>query len=672
MLALVLVYVLGTKVAASQADDLLDSAVMQMRADIDKGPDDVINLVGASIVRRFNKPELITNDDIMAYSRMLPLDEICVVDSNSVFLCSTDPSVPIGDKFNLSSKRRLLDYTPLMHGLPNLVEPAFRISADDPNACRKYGATAWSENRGFVQIGLDIKRLGTDLEFYYRTVACDWSIGVCGYYLVADPKTGKIVTATNSGLRGKLLRDDDVAPNIPEKCPGDEESRLYLIGGSKCYVRDFVHCGLRVIAVVPEAEVSAYRTVAVSIASVVMFVLMSAFGVMISAIVKRNAQMRKFFEAERAQAERELAMAKSIQMNALPAVFPPYPDIADRIDICAAMHTAKEVGGDFYDFYYVGANKLAILIADVSGKGVPAAMFMMRAKTTLQAVLRGGGEIGEAVSDANMRISDGNDATMFVTAWIGVIDLCTGEVEYVNAGHNPPILHRRGGHNEWLRSLSGPPLAVVSNVKYKKHNLVLNPGDGIFLYTDGVTEAVNVSCELFGESRLFEALSNPKDVKFSIRSAQRLCEDIAMRVKDFEGAAEQADDITMLAFNLNGEERTFVCTSEGILESQKFLEGYCDNPKASVIHDEIVSNIVRCSGAQIFAMKIVNCGDGFVITYTDSGKPFDPTTEIADPDLTASVESRKIGGLGMYMVKKMSKSVTYRRKGDYNELSVSI
>lgn len=259
-------------------------------------------------------------------------------------------------------------------------------------------------------------------------------------------------------------------------------------------------------------------------------------------------RLRGFIEEAAHRADAELAMAKAIQINALPSTFPPNPSLADRLDIYARMATAKEVGGDFYDLFLVGPERLAFVIADVSGKGVPAALFMMRAKATIQGLLRSGTDIVEAVVTANDRLAESNDANLFVTAWIGVIDLKTGQVDYVNAGHNPPLVKRADGSVEYLRAKSGPPLAAMSGIAFRRQTLTLAPDDGIVLYTDGVTEAVNKSLELYGEDRLrttLLGLVGAKNVRDILAGIQR-------DVDAFADGTEQADDISLLALKLIG------------------------------------------------------------------------------------------------------------------------
>ena len=257
-------------------------------------------------------------------------------------------------------------------------------------------------------------------------------------------------------------------------------------------------------------------------------------------------RLRGYIEEAEHRADAELVMAKSIQTNSLPSHFPPYPNLVDKIDIFARMITAKEVGGDFYDFYFVGPEKLALVMADVSGKGIPAALFMMRAKATIQSYLRSGLGIVEAVESANRWLAAENDANMFVTAWIGIVDLSTGELEYVNAGHNPPLVKRADRQVEYLSPRSGPPLAVMDGVSYRRQTLSLKPGDGLLLYTDGVTEAMNAAGALYGEDRLLQTMKG----LLGMEDEGVLIDGVLKDIDVFVGGAEQSDDITMLGFKL--------------------------------------------------------------------------------------------------------------------------
>ena len=252
----------------------------------------------------------------------------------------------------------------------------------------------------------------------------------------------------------------------------------------------------------------------------------AALGDMIAEVEQRNAQ--------------DLVTAKAIQESALPRTFPAFPHI-NRFDIYASMTPAREVGGDFYDFFLVGGSKLAFLIADVSGKGIPAALFMMAAKTQIKNRLESGMPIGDAIEIANDELCDGNDAGMFVTVFACVLDYETGKLDYVNAGHNPPLV-RHDGQWTWLNAVSGMPLGLFGGIPYDRFELELVSGDALYLYTDGVSEALSMDKTFFGEERLFEVLG-----RCANQDAQLICADVRDAVSNFTRGAEQSDDITMLA-----------------------------------------------------------------------------------------------------------------------------
>ncbi len=245
--------------------------------------------------------------------------------------------------------------------------------------------------------------------------------------------------------------------------------------------------------------------------------------------------------------ESELMAARAIQKSALPSTFPPFPDIA-RFDVFAVMNAAREIGGDFYDFFLLDGSgpdsgKLVFLIADVSGKGVPAALFMMKAKALLRDAVESGAELGAAVAEANRQLIEGNDTGMFVTAWVGLLDYGTGHVDYVNAGHNPPLLCRDGGC-EWLAETSGLPLGLF-DLPYEARCLDCSAGDKVLLYTDGVTEAMSKDGELYGDNRLAAVVAAGFD-----EHPKALVSTVRHDVASFALGAEQSDDITILALEL--------------------------------------------------------------------------------------------------------------------------
>ena len=381
--------------------------------------------------------------------------------------------------------------------------------------------------------------------------------------------------------------------------------------------------------------------------------------------------------AERERMSVELALAATIQENMLPNTFPPYPGRRD-FEIFALMDAAKEVGGDFYDFYLLDNDRLVFLVADVSEKGIPAALFMMRAKMTIKNLAERGADVDVIFSEANKRLCDGNDAGMFVTAWLGIVDMRSGILSYVNAGHNPPLIRRNPGVFEYLRTRPNFILAGMEDAIYQKHEIQLLPGDELFLYTDGVTEASDADQALLGEMRLLEVLNSvPKE------NTEERCRTVRRAIDAFVGDAEQFDDITMLSlqFNFFRDEDSILTPAD--IASTEFVWDFINyktkktelgtriTNKVQIIVDEIYSNIHQYSGA---AKAQVSCRvdpSKIVLIFKDDGIPYNPLT-FAEPDTSVSIEERDSGGLGILMVKKLASDISYVYENGYNILSVTI
>ena len=245
--------------------------------------------------------------------------------------------------------------------------------------------------------------------------------------------------------------------------------------------------------------------------------------------------------AERERIDTELSLANRIQANMLPNIFPAFPDRTE-FDIHASMTPAKEVGGDFYDFFLIDDDHLGLVMADVSGKGVPAALFMMMAKILLYNYAMMGGMPHEVLERLNSTICKNNDDSMFVTVWFGIYTISTGKVVAANAGHEYPIIKHGDGNFEILKDRHGFVIGGMSGLKYRDYELQLQPGDILFLYTDGVPEATDANANMFGMDRLLETLNAASD-----GSAKELLEAVHAGVEGFVGNAPQFDDLTMLA-----------------------------------------------------------------------------------------------------------------------------
>ncbi|MBQ6530173.1 MAG: SpoIIE family protein phosphatase [Clostridia bacterium] len=250
--------------------------------------------------------------------------------------------------------------------------------------------------------------------------------------------------------------------------------------------------------------------------------------------------LKGYIEQAEKRIEEELEFARRIQSAALPKVFT-FP--RDEFELYASMDPAKEVGGDFYDFFFVDKNKIALVIADVSGKGIPASLFMMRSMTAIKGFAESGRMPGEIFSSANDTLCEGNEADMFVTAWIGIVDLETGTVKCANAGHEHPIIKRRDGNWELLKDKHGAPLAAMEGMPFKEYELQLEPGDKLFVYTDGVPEAINANEEQYGTGRTVDCLNSIADANM-----ETLLSSLRANIAEFVNGAEQFDDITMLGF----------------------------------------------------------------------------------------------------------------------------
>jgi len=421
--------------------------------------------------------------------------------------------------------------------------------------------------------------------------------------------------------------------------------------------------------------------------------------------------------------ERELDLARNIQLSMLPGSEHDENSDDDRHELAPFLLPAKEVGGDFYDFFKIDNDHLCVVIGDVSGKGVAAALFMMVARIILRTTTKNLKSIVDAFNRTNFALAKRNKLNMFVTVWAGIIDLRTGHIDFASAGHNPPAIRHSDGSVEFIKSKAGLVMAAMEETIYKPQTYDLKQGDTLFLYTDGVTEATNSNNVLFGDNRLLATLKMGGE-----RSTADTCTLVKKEIDNFVQDAPQFDDITMLAIKFNGidepvweryektidvaddnkgELKSFV---EGILtpmdgakkvqmqdawdryekivdvipENQDILTAFVEGILApmegslksqmqiNIAIDEIYSNIVKFSGATKVTL-IVEVRKATLtarLTFIDNGKPYDPIKQ-ADPDVTLPAEEREIGGLGIFIVKKTMDSVCYRRNGENNELAIT-
>lgn len=382
---------------------------------------------------------------------------------------------------------------------------------------------------------------------------------------------------------------------------------------------------------------------------------------------------------ERERIESELSLAQNIQASSLPSEFPPFPDRSE-FDIFASMTPAKEVGGDFYDFFFIDENRLMFLIADVSGKGVPAALFMMRVKTLINYVAKSGLSPSEMLEEINRQICSNNKQGFFVTMLVGIVDVQTGSLTFVNCGHNPPIL-KQGDEFKYLELNSNIVLGAFDNAKFETDELRLNKDDEIIIYTDGITEAANDNDELYGEARLLESANNTKSIVLK-DMVQELRDDVKRFTKNYP----QSDDMTMLIFKFNGEKETksynSIAKKENYREFLSWLYSKFDEHKLAdsirykleLCAEEIYTNIASYaypSGEGEIEVRFGVENNKLCMEFIDQGTPYNPLDN-PDPDVDFPPESREQGGLGIFIVKNSVDEIAYRYEENKNILTLGV
>ena len=376
----------------------------------------------------------------------------------------------------------------------------------------------------------------------------------------------------------------------------------------------------------------------------------------------------------------ELGVANRIQADMLPQIFPAFPNRFE-FDIYAMMHPAKEVGGDFYDVFLVDDDHLAMVVADVSGKGVPAALFMVIAKTLIKNRAQMGDSPSEVLRNVNNQLCEGNEEEFFVTVWLGILEISTGNGWAVNAGHEHPVIRRGGGEFELVKYRHSLAVAAMPDISFKQHEFHLDPGDALFVYTDGVPEATNAEGELFGSDRMLQAMNVHPGAK-----PEELLPFVREQINAFVGKAPQFDDITMLMIEYKGpeeaEELEVEARTDNLDRVLEFLDEHLERrdcppkvlTKLNIAVEEIFVNIASYAyggkpGRAVIRLLKTHDPEGVSVTFTDEGVPFDPLSR-PDPDVTLSAADRSIGGLGIYLVKKAMDEVRYEYRDGCNILTL--
>ncbi|MDO4188232.1 MAG: SpoIIE family protein phosphatase [Lachnospiraceae bacterium] len=519
--------------------------------------------------------------DLADLANWYGVSEINVVDNNGIITSSSNPEF-IG--FDMESGEQSAEFLSLLNRTKLSYAQEYRPISADGNTYMKYAAVKMKN--GFVQMGYNAESFHKELNKELKTSLKNRHVGKTGFFIVLDENKQVVSTSSNFSHNYKFAVNQidmgNLVPNtlLRRKINGDVYYCMYnKTEGYNlmafCSVEDAMITGtisiytavfnmiivfavlfILVYILIKKLVVNQIITMANSLARITQGDLNEVVNVRSNAefaslsddINTTVNTLKRYIDEAASRIDAELEFAKSVQLSAMPNQFPAFPNRTD-MDIYARMDTAKEIGGDFYDFYFTDKDVLNFMIADVSGKGIPAAMFMMRAKSVLRGQATIGDEINDVFTKSNDMLCAENEANMFVTAWQGQIDLTKGLLCIANAGHNPAIIKRNGGKYEYLRLKPNLVLASMDGISYRKHEIQLNKGDIIYLYTDGVTEATNINNELYGEDRLLDILNKNTD-----RNVQEICDLVKSDVDLFVGDAPQFDDITMVAFEYMGPE----------------------------------------------------------------------------------------------------------------------
>ena len=464
---------------------------------------------------------------------------------------------------------------------------------------------------------------------------------------------------------------------------GERGSRQVLYNGEKEYVfyAPIDRANWSMAIVIPHKEIygDVQRVALIVILLQVLGILVMSY--ILYKAVKNQMRFREVSE-KKSRIDSELRVARDIQMSMIPTSFLPAPGQTD-VDISGIVVPAKEVGGDLYDFYDRDG-KLFFCIGDVSGKGVPAALVMSVTRSLFRSVSAHEKNPQQIVTVMNESLADLNENNMFVTCFLGVLDLATGHLRYCNAGHNAPV--RIGpGKAAFLDVVPNLPLGVMSGMRYQDQETDLSSGEGLFLYTDGLTEAENADHLLFGEARLLQ-----NAVRFGGEKADAIVKSMAAEVKSHIHGSDPSDDLTMLAVRFTnpspstGAVRRLTLRNDidEIPKLHALIQSIADETdmdhalamSLNLALEEAVSNVMLYaypagSPGQVDIEAAV-LDDRIDFRVSDSGVPFDPTVA-SDPDLAADLKDRPIGGLGIFLVKRIMDDVSYTWEDGKNILTMT-
>ena len=712
-------YILQNGMVKVETQEVFTTAINDVEADITGKSNDQLLSIARDVKEEYEKDPDASLDELVAKYGIV---EINVVSSDGIINKSTEQD---SIDYDMNSKEQSKEFVDTLRVQDSFVQK-YSPRGKDGSVWRKYAAINLADG-GFIQVGYDAEQFHEMLDEFVVDVTQNRHVGTSGFVAVLDETLSLVINDDYSGVHISTIgiqppEEMQAGKTATALYYADIEDGINELSERYMYVFKFVE-GYCIIAAMPEAEAvfmrdaSIYTSIFMQVlifATLFVFIYILIKSVIINNLQKINdtlgritkgdlnvkvdvrsskefsslsddinstvSTLKRYIAEAAARIDKELEYAKQIQLSALPTNFPSGEDYS----IYAQMIAAKEVGGDFYDFYKLSDTTVAFLAADVSGKGIPAAMFMMTAKTIIKDLAESGMAVNEIFTKANEKLCENNESGMFVTAWMGILDLTTGNVQFANAGHNPPLLKRADGSFEYLKTRAGFVLAGMEGVRYRPSELTLYPGDRLFLYTDGVPEATNVNNKLYGEERLLEFMNNNMT-----EDAVALLPALKANIDEFVGEAPQFDDITMLMFDYKpkkGSERMTVKKFPAKTEALSDVLGFVDQTLESLECPMKIQTAVCVAIEEVFVNVAhyaygdgegdMTLGIGFdeesrAVTFrmTDKGVPFDPLKK-PDPDITLSAEERDIGGLGIFITKKTMDSVEYAYENGENILTM--
>ena len=550
-------------------------------------------------------PTLLTDEARLHEAAVqLDVDELHVSDAKGILIASI-PRETVG--YDMASNAQSAEFMPAISDKSFAYVQELRPRGVD-GALFEYAGVARTDQEGIVQIGYQPHRLIEAMKVVdLENIATGFRIGREGRIVIC--RDDKIVSIDDKNWLDKPIADYGISPELfngqsgdfechlegdpPQALDNSELEKLRLrrySGKALCLFERFNE--YVILGILPKNEMYLNRDSAIREIILFNFLLFCVVFFLVSGLVQRvvirgirrvNDSLEKITAGDldekvnvRANAEfsslsdgvntmvaalkdaiaetaaridKELEFARGIQLASIPNLFPPFPD-RDEFDLYATMQTAREVGGDFYDFMLIDDDHLFVLIADVSGKGIPAALYMMTSKTTIKNFARTGASCAEILTRSNDQLCEHNDSAMFVTVFVGVLEISTGVFTCASGGHNPPVLMKKDGSASYLHADGGIMIGGMEGVPYGQSEIQLEPGDRIYFYTDGVTEAFNESEKLFGEERLLQTLENREITE---QTSDALLRSVRQEILRFTGAAVQSDDITMMLLTYFGE-----------------------------------------------------------------------------------------------------------------------